>query len=183
MLRGARVTLRPVTASDLPVMRRWFDDPETMAYWANPRPFVIERQFEADLTGRFATFDHAGYFTILDPSGRPIGRIDYEDVDTRARSASIGILIGEPDARGHGYGPDAIRALLLHLFHDRNLHRVELTVLAWNERAIRAYRRFGFTVEGRLRDHRFVDGRYVDELQMSMLRPEFDERYGPEAES
>src|SRR5215203_6340084 len=37
MLTGKRIKLRPVETSDLPIMRRWFDDPETMAFWANPR--------------------------------------------------------------------------------------------------------------------------------------------------
>jgi RimJ/RimL family protein N-acetyltransferase len=55
------------------------------------------------------------------------------------------------------------------------MHRVALTVLEWNERAIRAYRRIGFQQEGLLRDHRFADGRYVSELQMSMLDREFDQ--------
>jgi RimJ/RimL family protein N-acetyltransferase len=179
VLRGEQVSLRPVAASDLPIMRCWFDDPETMTYWANPRPFVTEHELKSDLAGRFANFELAGYFMILDPDGKPIGRIDYEDVNVRAGSASLGILIGEADARGKGYGPDAIRALLVHLFRDRNLNRVELTVLTWNERAIRAYRRVGFVGEGVLRDHRFVNGHYVDEIQMSILRAEFDRHQPP----
>lgn len=178
MMIGERIRLRPVYSGDLPIMRPWFDDPATMAYWARPRPFVTEQEFVADLSGRFARFDRAGYFMILSPDDTPIGRIDYEDLDVRNASASIGIVIGDPNARGKGFGPDAIVTLLSHLFWDRNLHRIELTVLAWNERAIRAYRRIGFVDEGVHRDHRFVDGAYVDELQMSMLRSEFDARYG-----
>lgn len=178
MLIGQWVTLRPVRASDLPIMRRWFDDADTMAYWATPRPLVTEHEFDAALTGRFASFCHAGYFMIVLPDDVPVGRIDYEDLDDRNGSASLGIIIGDPDARGRGYGPDAIVTLLRHLFWDRNLHRVDLTVLAWNERAIRAYRRIGFVDEGVHRDHRFVDGAYVDELHMSLLRREFDDRYG-----
>jgi len=178
MLTGERITLRPVQSGDLPVMHSWFDDPETMAYWASPRPFVTVRQFESDLAGRFSRFDLAGYFIIIDPEGKPIGRIEYEALDERNGSAEIGIMIGEAEARGLGYGPDAVFTLLRYLFWDRNLHRVDLTVLAWNERAIRAYRRIGFVHEGIHRDHRFVDGTYVDELHMSLLRAEFDTRYG-----
>jgi RimJ/RimL family protein N-acetyltransferase len=177
MLTGKRIKLRPVETSDLPIMRRWFDDPETMAFWANPRPFVTERQFESELAGRFSRYDHAGYFIIIDPEGKPIGPIDYEGFDERNRSVEVGILIGEAEARGLGYGPDAVVTLLRYLFWDRNLHRVELTVLAWNERAVRAYRRIGFVQEGIHRDHKFVDGTYVDELHMSLLRAEFDSRY------
>jgi RimJ/RimL family protein N-acetyltransferase len=178
MIEGSLVKLRPVHSDDLSVMRAWFDDPATMSFWARPHPFVTPDQFESDMTARFARFDRAGYFTIVDPDGAPIGRIDFEDLDTVNRSATIGIVIGEPSARGKGYGSDAIIALLGYLFQARNLHRVELTVLTWNERAIRAYRRLGFVEEGRHRNHLFAGGAYHDELQMSMLRPEFDARYG-----
>lgn len=174
MIQGELVSLRPISASDLPAMRGWFDDPDTMKYWGFPRPFISERQFEDDLSTRFSRFESEGYFMILDPNGDPIGRIDYDTLDIRNRSCELGILIGEEHARNKRYGSDAIVALLHHLFRDRNLHRVWLTVLAWNERAIRAYRHVGFREEGVLRDHRYVDGEYVDELQMSMLRHEFD---------
>lgn len=184
MIKGEWIALRPVESADLPAMRRWFDDRETMRHWGRPRPFVTEREFEADLSGRFSHFQTEGYFTVVDPNGEPIGRIDYSSLDARNRSCQLSILIGEEWARGRRYGADAIVALLRHLFHDRNLHRVELTVLVWNERAIRAYRRIGFREEGTLRDYRFVDGGYVDELQMSILRHEFDAIHvaGAEAE-
>jgi RimJ/RimL family protein N-acetyltransferase len=34
------------------------------------------------------------------------------------------------------------------------------------------YRRVGFEVEGRLREHAYVEGRYVDQLLMGVLRDE-----------
>jgi RimJ/RimL family protein N-acetyltransferase len=179
MIRGEYVTLRPVAPADLPALRHWFNDPAVMRFWGRPRPLVLPNQFDADLPGRFAGFDDAGYFTIEDPSGRPIGRIEFERLDERNRSAELMILIGEPDALGRGFGRDAVRALLTYLFRDRNLYRVELTVLPDNKRAIRSYQRSGFSIEGTLRDHRFVDGRYVDELQMSILRHEFENNRVP----
>ena len=48
-----------------------------------------------------------------------------------------------------------------------------LSVFSFNERAIRAYRKVGFLVEGRSRDAIFRDGRYWDELQMSILAEEW----------
>ncbi len=181
MLVGRLVRLRPVLASDLPAMRRWFSDPEVMRYWGHHRPFTTEKQFESDLDGRFSRFEDSGYFTVLDPDERPIGRIDFDLLDRRAKSAEIGILIGEVSSQGKGYGSDAMVTLMRYLFRDRNLHRVELTVFTTNERAIRAYDRIGFQREGVLRDHRFVGDSYAAELQMGMLRNEFDTRF-PDAD-
>jgi hypothetical protein len=50
---------------------------------------------------------------------------------------------------------------------------VALSVFAFNERAIRAYERVGFTTEGRAREAIWRDGRWWDELHMSILEPEW----------
>jgi RimJ/RimL family protein N-acetyltransferase len=52
---------------------------------------------------------------------------------------------------------------------ERQLYRLELTVMTHNERAIRLYRRLGFEIEGTKRDSLWVDGSYVDEYCMSKL--------------
>ncbi len=52
---------------------------------------------------------------------------------------------------------------------DHGIHRLELTVMVHNERAIGLYRKMGFEVEGRHRHALFVDGEYVDELSMAKL--------------
>jgi RimJ/RimL family protein N-acetyltransferase len=49
------------------------------------------------------------------------------------------------------------------------VHRLELTVMAHNERAAALYRRVGCTVEGRAHECLLVDGRLADELYMAKL--------------
>jgi RimJ/RimL family protein N-acetyltransferase len=51
--------------------------------------------------------------------------------------------------------------------HD--VHRLELTVMSHNERAIGLYRRHGFELEGTRRHSVRVEGAYVDELAMARL--------------
>jgi ribosomal protein S18 acetylase RimI-like enzyme len=46
-------------------------------------------------------------------------------------------------------------------------------VFEFNERAIRAYRRCGFVVEGRSRESIWRDGRWWDELAMSVLESDW----------
>jgi len=47
----------------------------------------------------------------------------------------------------------------------------ELTVMAHNSRAIRLYKRMGFSVEGRRAECLFVDGQFIDELTMAAILP------------
>lgn len=67
---------------------------------------------------------------------------------------------------------------LSYSFLELNLNRVELMVYAFNERAHRAYEKAGFQLEGRLRDALYREGRYHDELVMSVLRREWDDTSG-----
>lgn len=177
MIEGELVRLRPITRADLDALRRWADDAAITRFWASPQPLVIERQFEADLDGRFAIFDTAGYFIIENPIGEAIGRIEFERLSVRERSAEVMILIGEREARGRGYGVDAMVALLGYLFRQRNLHRVSLTVLSDNHAAIRSYQKVGFVTEGTLRQDLFFDGKRHDQLAMSILDDEFEQRW------
>ena len=55
----------------------------------------------------------------------------------------------------------------------RNLRRVWFEVHASNERAIRAYRSRGFVDEGRMLEHIWLDGRYLDHVLMGILRDEW----------
>ncbi len=178
MLLGQRVRLRPIGRDDLPLLRAWFADPVVMRHWGQPAPLVTEDRFAADLQGRFARFADAGYFMIQPHDAPPIGRIEFERLDPQTASAEVMILIGDRAAWGRGYGTDAMVTLLRYLFHERNLHRVALTVIAWNRRAVRSYEKAGFVVEGTLRDDLYFEGRYHDQTVMSILRPEFDARWG-----
>jgi RimJ/RimL family protein N-acetyltransferase len=151
-----------------------------MRFWATPEPLVSEQSFESDLNGRFARFDSAGYFIIEDPQGSAIGRIEFERLSLLERSAEVMILIGERDAQGKGYGTDAMTALLRYLFRQRDLHRVWLTVLSDNVAAIKSYERAGFVKEGILREDLYFDGKTHDQVIMSILRNEFDNKWTTE---
>jgi RimJ/RimL family protein N-acetyltransferase len=187
VIEGTLVSLRPFRAADLPVMRSWFDDPSVMRFWGQRQPVVGERAFEADLAGRFSRFDRDGYFAIVPkvaPGGlplvfdEPIGRIEWEGLDPQTRSTEVMILVGNPDYWGGGFGTDAMVNLLRYLFWSRNLHRVSLSVLAWNARALRSYEKAGFVREGLLRSDVFDGGRFHDQVVMAILRPEFEARWG-----
>ncbi len=52
---------------------------------------------------------------------------------------------------------------------ESGIHRLELTVMEHNERAIKLYKALGFEVEGIKRDSLKVDGEFVNEIYMSKL--------------
>ena len=62
-----------------------------------------------------------------------------------------------------------------YAFNVLKLHRLSVRVLEYNARAIRAYRKCGFVVEGREREAAFVDGVWHDDIMMGLLSNEYAE--------
>jgi RimJ/RimL family protein N-acetyltransferase len=59
------------------------------------------------------------------------------------------------------------------------MHRIWLRVHEDNIRAIRCYHKVGFVNEGQKRDAEFKNGKYIDIVLMSVLRPEWKDEYHP----
>ena len=87
----------------------------------------------------------------------------------RKHAGAIGISV-HAAWQGKGVGKELMRAIVDLADNWLNLTRLELEVYADNEAAIRLYERFGFEVEGRLRQHAFRDGQFVDSIVMGRLR-------------
>jgi RimJ/RimL family protein N-acetyltransferase len=88
-------------------------------------------------------------------------------------TAELGIMIGDRDYWGRGCGRDAVRLLLRYGFHYLGLRRIVLTTHVKNQRAVRCYQACGFIEEGRPRKAVWVEGEYVDLINMSILREEW----------
>ncbi|MDQ8201293.1 GNAT family protein [Pelagicoccus enzymogenes] len=76
--------------------------------------------------------------------------------------------------RNKKIGTELMDRALTDAFH-KGLERIELDVMASNDRAIALYQKFGFQKEGRRRKARFVDGTYEDIITMGLLNEEADQ--------
>lgn len=173
-IEGELVALGPLREEHIPLYVRWMNDFNTSTRLGiAPRPFTAEQEtawFEG------AAVDAERYsFTIYErATWRAIGNCGIHAVDATNRRTDVGILIGETDARGKGYGTEAMRLLLDYAFTVLGLHNVMLTVYAFNLAAIRSYQKVGFREIGRRRESRWHNGRFWDTVYMDILSSEFD---------
>jgi RimJ/RimL family protein N-acetyltransferase len=181
-LTGSQVVLRRHVPENLAAFRRWYSDPEIARlarYQEAPmRPEEIERFFTARVVGP----DALAMAIHERDTGRLVGTCAFSQLDGDNGSALYHITIGEKDAWGRGFGTEATSLMLDHAFGTLGLHRIALFVFEFNERAIRTYRRCGFVVEGRARESIFRDGRWWDELAMSVLEADWRRQRADEAE-
>jgi hypothetical protein len=109
---------------------------------------------------------------IRDARGERVGVIDHRPL-TYPGSFEIGLAIGDPACWTHGYGTDAALTLITHLFHERNAHRIQMTMGTFNLPMMQAVAKGALTVEGVLRDYFYLDGEYHHAVVCSVLRHEF----------
>ncbi len=180
MLKGKLVNLRALEMTDLDREYAWVNDREVTRFLIIRYPMSRADEERWLRDGPANTFANVR-LAIDAKDGAHIGNIGLHEQRTEDRVAALGIMIGEREYWSKGYGTDAVVTLLRFAFHEMNLNRVWLSVFEINERAMACYRKCGFSEEGRLRQDRFIEGRYYDTVLMGVLRDEFEALHGAPA--
>jgi RimJ/RimL family protein N-acetyltransferase len=162
--------IRPAVAADaaplLELKQRLDRETSFMMYEAGEREASAE-DLAADL-GRVAQSANS-VVLVADAGDHLAGYVELAGGSFRRSRATAYLVMGvRADAGGAGVGA----ALLRHAMQwaaGHGLHRLELTVMAHNHRAISLYERMGFSREGRRRQCLIVDGQFVDELTMAAI--------------
>jgi RimJ/RimL family protein N-acetyltransferase len=175
LFMGELVRLGYVGKDDLRATYHWMRDYELRRWMEDDTVAPLSDEEQDAWTERMQTSKDAHLFSIVTlDDDRYIGSCSLRLIDDKNGSAVLGIYIGEKDCWGRGYGTDAARVILRFAFMERNLHRVELGVFAFNHRAIHSYEKVGFVHEGARREAIFREGRYHDEYIMAVLRPDWE---------
>lgn len=181
-LIGERIKLREYRKEDLEPIRKWVNDPEIVDFLSDVflYPHTLhntERFLNSMIEGNG---EMRGFIIADRETEEYIGQIDLFRFDWKNRSAEMGIVIGKKERLGKGIGEEAILLLQQFVFERLNLNRLELQVYDYNQRAYRCYLKCGFKEEGRLREKRYMKGKYVDVILMSILKSEYEKRHQKE---
>lgn len=178
MIIGSQVRLRAIERSDLPRFVEWLNDPEVNRNLLIRVPLSHVQEegwFERVLA--LPLEEQPLGIEVKTPSGwQLVGNCGFITIDSRNRSAEVGIFIGDPVYWNKGYGAQALQLMVKYGFNSLNLNRIFLNVFETNPRGIRCYEKVGFVHEGRLRQAIFQDGHYIDMLVMSVLRSDWSDR-------
>jgi diamine N-acetyltransferase len=171
-IAGAGVALGPLRRELIPLYARWQGDFAVQRTYRTPGPVMLE-ETAAWYERRVAASGEAS-FTIYERAGwRPIGYTEIDEINWRSRSGTYGILIGEADGRGRGYGTETTRLMLDFAFTALGLHNVLLLTDAYNLAGQAAYRKAGFRECGRRRECSPLHGHRYDIVYMDCLASEF----------
>ncbi|RMG97953.1 MAG: N-acetyltransferase [Chloroflexi bacterium] len=173
-LVGERVRLTAVSPDDVSVIARWYEDVRFGRLAdATPATPKTAEQLRKWVTQANESPNNFLFGIRLIDTNTMIGFVELDGILWTHGVTSLGIGLGDEENWGQGYGREAMILALQFAFRELNLHRVQLTVFAYNTRATRLYESLGFVREGVLREFLLRDGKRFDMYQYGMLYSEW----------
>ncbi len=168
---GMGITLRPPTKEEVGEFAEYLANGEGVRYtnmWHAPTTADEEEWWEK--TRKDSTGIH--WAIVPDGCDRPVGRTGLHKIDLISRKCTSGILILNPEWRGRRVGTLAHLARTLYVVK-LNLCTIQSQVREPNIASRKALERMGYRVSGQYDCDVFVDGRWVNTLQMSWINPAY----------
>lgn len=179
ILKSDRLTLRPVSLGDAPVFIRWFQDRDVTQFLVHYQlgkkaPTLAE---ERGWIRSVMKNKYEPVWCIVTKEANIIGNTTLR-ITPESKIANFGIVIGDKTEWGKGYAGEVLNILLKYAFTTLKMNRFELTVDAANTRAVTAYKKAGFVMEGCMRQHLYNKRtkKFGDVYMMSVLREEWEKR-------
>ncbi len=174
MLEGRVCRLRPLRREDVGVLSKIMNDIEVKETLRNVLP-VGESSLESMIESIYKCPYPTNIVFGIEHDGRLVGVVSLDNINWVSRNAYLSIGIYDKSVWGRGIGKEATKLILKYAFEYLNIHKVNLEVYEYNERAIRLYESLGFVQEGRLRKNNYRHGSYHDVIIMGMLDREYFE--------
>ena len=171
VLIGEICYLTPVSSEFIDKYYLWINDPEVANTLIINPPMILEQEkkwFELLISRK-----DVHLFNIMTNDNKIIGNTAIENINNTDRNAEFGIMIGEKDYWGKGYGTEVAKLMLIYGFYNLNLHSIYLKVYSYNKKGVRAYEKAGYKLDGVLRQNKFYKGVYKDTILMSAIRDEW----------
>ncbi len=174
---GKQIYLRPMELEDIERgYHDWINDYEVSRGLLSPLPQTkealaayVERSRQADCV----------IFAVCDKETDTfIGTTRLSSIDWIHRNSVYGGMIGPAEFRGRGFGLDMWTQLFKYGFESLGLNRLWTTVSAENEASLSVHRKIsGLKEEGRLKEHVFKQGRFIDCIVFGIIRSDFTPEY------
>lgn len=164
--------LRLPEPRDVEALYRFKNDPEVTASLVGFSRGYSRADIAAWIEAHRAARDEVLWAVVATKTDACLGHLGLYRIDHRCGSAELGVLLGDRATWGAGLGTRCVRFAIDYGFEQLALRRLHAEALATNERTLRMFARLGFVEEGRRRQAQLRAGRYVDVVEVGLLRDE-----------
>lgn len=167
------MNIRKLDIKDAPLMLEWMHDKNVIEFFGvdfssktleDAKEFILNSYNENNQN-----------FAIVDESDEYQGTITLKNIDYKNMNAEYAISI-RSSAMGRGISKMATDKILEHAFNTLNLNKVYLCVASDNERAIKFYKKYGFTYDGKFTNHIKRNNKFINLEWYYILKEEGEKK-------
>ena len=171
MYRYKDVTIRKFTFDDISKKIEWINNPQNNRYLHYDLPLEYEKTCQ--------WFEHTKdradrYDAVIEYMGQPVGLIGLLDIDYKNRRAEEYLVIGETSFKNKGIAFKSGNLLMLYAFYKLNLNKVYAYIEVKNNPILKLdTQKRNYKIEGMLKEHILINGKYIDVYYIGALKNEF----------
>lgn len=163
--------LRGIDSSELEMMLAWRNSPAVRLNMYTRQVITLEEHLS--WWDRIKSSDKNKYFMYVD-AGHPQGIVAFTGIDKESKNSSWAFYANPEAPKGTGSRMEFLA--LNYAFYEMGLHKLCCEVLAFNAAVVKLHQKFGFNIEGVLREQHLVDEKYVDVVRLGLLATEWSAR-------
>jgi ribosomal-protein-alanine N-acetyltransferase len=170
-LDGENISFKALRTTDAQEIHNYASDKEVSRFigWSLMDTLNETREYIETMLKREADSTHL-YASIVQKSTQEIiGTAMIFNFDQEANQAEIGYVFHR-DHWGKGFGTECVALMSDFAFESLNLHKLHASVVDENIGSARILEKNGYLVEGNLRDHFFIDGKYYNALLFGKIQ-------------
>lgn len=174
-IEGKKVTLKAIEDSDLDLINKWGNDPE-IQYWLGGWHFPTSKNDIINWKSSFSVNSSNQRFSIYTNDLGLIGTANLIDIDWKNKNAFHGMLLGDINIRGKGYGVDTVMAIMKYSFEELGLNRLDGSIIEYNFSSLKLYiDKCGWKEEGRQRNWYFRKNQFWDRIIVGITSDDYFE--------
>jgi diamine N-acetyltransferase len=160
---GEKIYLRPIIKEDIEYLNKWKNDEETYKYLGGGFMPVSIEEHSKWLNSLIDTTGPNKRFIICEKNRDiPVGMVGLYNINWIHRTCEIGILIGNKEVKGRGFGKEACQLLESFAVEYLNIRKIKLNVVSENKAAVHLWESLGYQKVGEYKKERFIKGEYKD---------------------
>lgn len=176
IIRSKRLVLRKMTEADITdAYVCWLNDFETVKYLEVRFHPQTRESVTAYIRHNLLPDSGTLHLGVFDCGGtRLVGTVTFNNLNLHHRSASISFVIGHPEAKGKGYGAEAVHAATHFMFTRKKFVKLYGGYYSDHLASEKVFLKNGYKMEGRLTG-KLVNyrGERVDHVYAGILAEEF----------
>lgn len=172
-IKGKKVLLRAIEQKDLESLHKWSNDPEInyqLGGWHFPSSMQDQQKWFESL------HLHSNHqrFAIEAADGGLIGMVNLVEINWKDRNAFHGVLLGDSELRGKGYGTDTVMTICKFAFEELGLRRLDTTIISYNTASLGLYlNKCGWKEEGVKKNYYFRKNSWWDQIILGISSEDY----------